>query len=283
MKTGTITLAAAVLATFAGAAAAQNTTVTTGTETTGNTENTTTGGTTGGTTTGGTTNDLSLPTKNHSSLITSMIGHWQTTTKLWTTPDTEPQTAKGITKMTATLGGRFVQQDFDCTMGGSPFKGTGFFGFNNTNGRFESFWIDSCSTGMQMSTGERQSDGSIVWNLTFTDENGTTQNTKTVTRFPAKDTVVFETYAVGTNGSEFKTLEVTYNRTNQITPAGNNRLSKALLNNHNINKNTTTKSNGTTATTNGTTTNFNGTTTTTTTTDASQDGTTTETTPVVPQ
>jgi hypothetical protein len=271
MKTGTITLAAAVLATFAGAAAAQNTTVTTGTETTGTTENTTTGGTTGGTTTGGTTNDLSLPTKNHSSLITSMIGRWQTTTKLWTTPETEPQTARGITTMTATLGGRFVQQDFACSMGGSPFKGTGFFGFNNTNGRFESFWIDNCSTGMQMSTGERQSDGSIVWNLTFTDENGATQNTKTVTRFPAKDTVVFETYAVGTNGSEFKTLEVTYNRTNQITPAGNNRLSKTT---------NTTNTNNTT-----TTGNFNGTTTTTTTTttDASQNGTTTETTPVVPQ
>ena len=242
MKTGTITLAAAVLATFAGAAAAQNTTVTTGTDT----------------------------TKNHSSLITSMIGRWQTTTKLWTTPETEPQTAKGITTMTATLGGRFVQQDFACSMGGSPFKGTGFFGFNNTNGRFESFWIDNCSTGMQMSTGERQSDGSIVWNLTFTDENGATQNTKTVTRFPEKDTVVFETYAIGTNGSEFKTLEVTYNRTNQITPAGNNRLSKT--NNTNTNNTTTANFNGTTNTT-----------TTTTTTDASQTGTTTETTPVVPQ
>lgn len=260
MKTGTITLAAAVLATFAGAAAAQNTTVTTGTDTTG------------GTTTGGTTNDLSLPTKNHSSLITSMIGRWQTTTKLWTTPETEPQTARGITTMTATLGGRFVQQDFACAMGGSPFKGTGFFGFNNTNGRFESFWIDNCSTGMQMSTGERQSDGSIVWNLTFTDENGATQNTKTVTRFPEKDTVVFETYAIGTNGSEFKTLEVTYNRTNQITPAGNNRLSKTNTN--------TTNTTTTTGNFNGTT---NTSTTTTTTTDASQTGTTTETTPVVPQ
>ncbi len=272
MKTGTITLAAALLATFAGTALAQET-VTINADATNNNTNTVT--TTDGTTTNTTTTEnLSLPTKSHGELITSMIGRWQTSTKFWATPEAEPATSTGITTMTAAMGGRFVKQEFSAAMGGTSFKGTGYFGFNTANQQLESFWIDNLSTGMLMSTGQRQSDGSIVWTANYTDENGQTQTAKSVTRFPSKNTIVFKSYEVASTGSEFKTMEVTYTRAGQVSPAGNNRFS--------FNNTTTTNktANNTTNTTNTTGTTGTTGTTTTTTTDASQNDTTTPTEPV---
>lgn len=276
MKTGTITLAAALLATFAGTALAQETVTINADTTNTNTVTTTNNGTNTNTTNTTTTDNLSLPTKSHGELITSMIGRWQTTTKFWTTPEAEPATSTGITTMTAAMGGRFVKQEFSAAMGGTSFKGTGYFGFNTANQQLESFWIDNLSTGMLMSTGQRQNDGSIVWTATYTDENGQTQTAKSVTRFPSKNTIVFESYEVASTGTEFKTMEVTYTRAGQVSPAGNNRLS---FNNNTITNKTA--NNTTTNTTN--TTNTTGTTTTTTTTDASQSDNTTTPTEPVPQ
>lgn len=286
MKTGTMTLTAALFISLAGAALGQTsvTTVGEGTTNTTNTTNTTTittgTNTTGTTTTGtvttgtgntGTTENLSHPTKAHGELISAMIGRWTTTTKFWATPGTEPTVTNGASTMTATLGGRFVKQEFATRMGSNEFKGTSYFGFNTANQQLESFWVDNLSTGMLMSTGQRQSDGSIVWTATYTDEHGQTQTAKSVTRFPAKDTIVFESYEVASTGGEFKTMEVTYTRSGQVTPGGNDRV-------------TTNFGTGTKTAPGTNTTNTTGTTTTTTsTTDASQTQTTTPETTVVPQ
>jgi hypothetical protein len=162
-------------------------------------------------------------------------------------------------------------------MGNTPFRGTGFFGFNNANQRLESFWIDNLSTGMLMSTGQRQNDGSIVWTGTYTDENGNTQTAKSITRFPSKDTIIFETYDVASTGTEFKTLEVTYNRTGTVIPAlararahnntntfklGPGRVAAVAAKTNTTNTTNTTKNFNTTNTTNNTTTDASGTNTT---------------------
>jgi len=168
--------------------------------------------------------ETTKPSKTHGDLITSFIGRWHTTSKNWSNANAEPTTATGLTTMTPAMGGRFVKQEFACANGENPFKGTGYFGFNSASGNFESFWIDTLSTGMVNGTGTRENDGTIVWTTTWFDENGKSNSSKTVTSFPNDNTVVCTTYTVA-NGAEFKNSEVTYTRAGQVTPEGNVRFS----------------------------------------------------------
>lgn len=159
------------------------------------------------------------PGAKHLQLATRMSGTWQTTTTFWTAPDAAPQTSGGAARVSPVLNGRFVCQEIDSRFAGRPFKGLGYFGFNNGSNRFESFWIDNESTGMLTCTGSQSEDGSITWKGAFTDPiSGQNKTAKSITRFPAKDHWVFEMYDTTSDGREFLSLKVDYNRTGH-TPA----------------------------------------------------------------
>lgn len=153
------------------------------------------------------------PSKEHVMLAKNMAGNWNATTKFWMAPNTEAVTSTGTAQFSPVMGARFIMQEQTGEFAGQKFKGLGFFGYNNGAKCFESFWIDNESTLMLMSTGTQQADGSIEWKGTYTDPmSGEKRTSRSVTRFPAENTFVYEMYEKGSDGTEFKSLEVTYTR-----------------------------------------------------------------------
>ena len=94
------------------------------------------------------------------------VGTWKAKVKCWMDPAGEPEESAGTIKNTWVLGKRYLRQDYSGEgMGGGPFEGTGYFGFNNVTGNYEGFWIDSMSTGMMTETGRVDRAGK-VWTMT---------------------------------------------------------------------------------------------------------------------
>lgn len=159
------------------------------------------------------------PGAKHGKLATGMSGLWSTNTTFRSSPSAAPQTADGTARIAPTLDGRFVMQEFNAEMFGKSFKGMGFFGFNNASKQFESFWVDSATTGMLFCTGAEQADGSITWTGSYTDPvSGQNKTAKSVSRFNGRDAWSYEMYDTTSDGQEFISLSVTYTRTGN-TPA----------------------------------------------------------------
>lgn len=159
------------------------------------------------------------PGAQHLKLSSAMSGVWQTTTTYRTEPTGTPVVSTGTAQVSPTLNGRFILQEVVGKMGDQEFRGMGFFGFNNATKQFESFWVDNESTGMLSCTGKEQADGSIVWTGAYADPiTGQNKSSKSITRFPGKDNWVFEMYDTTSDGREFLSLKVEYNRTGH-TPA----------------------------------------------------------------
>lgn len=189
----------------------------------GSTQPTTPATTTTGSTTPDNANEAwgqhNNPGANHGKLATGMSGLWSTTTTFRSGPNAESQTATGNARIAPTLDGRFVMQEFNSEFFGKTFKGMGFFGFNNASKQFESFWVDSATTGMLFCTGTQGADGSITWTGSYTDPvSGQNKTAKSVSRFNGRDAWSFEMYDTTSDGQEFVSLSVAYTRTGN-TPA----------------------------------------------------------------
>jgi len=153
------------------------------------------------------------PGKEHLTLQKNMVGEWNATSKFWMAPNTEAMSSSGTARFSSAMGGRFVMQEHSGEIMGEKFKGLGFFGYNNGAKTFESFWIDNESTLMLTSSGTQQADGSIEWKGSYTDPmSGAIRTSRSVTRFQADGSMVYEMYDNGTDGTEFKSLEITYTR-----------------------------------------------------------------------
>ena len=61
----------------------------------------------------------------------------------------------------ALLGGRYVRQEYDSPMGGMPFEGIGYTGFNKATGKFEAVWMDNTGTGIMFLAGEESEPGKV--------------------------------------------------------------------------------------------------------------------------
>ncbi len=153
------------------------------------------------------------PGKEHLFLTKNMVGEWTCNTKFWMAPNTDAVSSTATARFSPAMNGRFVMQEHNGEFMGNKFRGLGFCGYNNGAKCFESFWIDNESTLMLMSTGTQQADGSIEWKGTYTDPmSGEKKTSRSVTRFPADNTIVYEMYDNTSDGTEFKSLEVTYTR-----------------------------------------------------------------------
>ncbi len=156
---------------------------------------------------------VNMPGKNHAFLLGNMLGEWNASSKLWLQPNSEPQSSEGTCVCTPMMTGRFVQMEHSGEMMGLPFKGLGYFGYNNASEKFENVWMDSSSTSLMVSTGGKQNDNTVVWTGNYVDPmTKQTKTSKSTTRFVGQNEMVFEMYETWTDGTEFKTLEITYTR-----------------------------------------------------------------------
>ena len=150
----------------------------------------------------------------HHETFKPMVGTWNAVVKLWMDPAGEPQEATGQMVNSMVLGGRFIEHDYKGQSFGMEFLGKGFFGFDNTAGQYEGLWIDTTSTQMQAETGNYDpatKTFNMIGEVTCP-SSGETIKKRSVIRIIDDNAHTMEMFFVGPDGSEFKSMEISYTR-----------------------------------------------------------------------
>ena len=102
---------------------------------------------------------MGAPDEHHEGLHV-FVGSWKTQTKALSA-GMEAFNSTGSATFEPAMDGRFIKQNFNGNMMGSPFKGTGVTGYNKAAKRYEGVWYDDMSTAMYFVTGKKTDDGWI--------------------------------------------------------------------------------------------------------------------------
>lgn len=146
--------------------------------------------------------------------LASLAGSWSITTKSWPEPGKDPiiQTGKSTSRMV--LGGRFLQEEVDMTGEPMPFSGMGLSGYDNTQGEYFTFWMDTMGTGGMLMHGQLDPSGKTMrMTGTFPDPISKQDMIfRSVTTYETLDryTAVFYMTMPGTD--EMKSMEMTGQR-----------------------------------------------------------------------
>lgn len=153
------------------------------------------------------------PGENHKYLEV-LQGDWKMAGKSWMDPAAEPMAWDGTSKKTMLMGGRYLREEVKSQMEGDVFTGVGVLGYNNLTQKYWSIWYDSMSTGVAFSEGTCDSTGKVFKLVGDYDDPMTGGKTKarTVLTIVDKGTHTYETYQINPDGSEFKSMEITYLR-----------------------------------------------------------------------
>lgn len=153
------------------------------------------------------------PGEPHARLAKS-AGSWKTTSTMWMEPGAEPMPSEGKVERKMILDGRVLVEHFHGDMGGTPFEGMGFTGYDNTTGKYWGVWMDSMSTAAYNSEGTCTEDHSrCSYTMTGTDPvTGDTKTWRMEMEYIGDDSEKFTMYDTR-DGTEFKSMEVVYERT----------------------------------------------------------------------
>src|SRR5262245_29856692 len=151
------------------------------------------------------------PTEIHERMA-KRAGEYETTSKL-TLPDGKAQESKGTAKITAVLGGRFLQEESSGTLLGNPVSGLKLVGHNADAGLFEAVWMYTGSTAMMTMSGKMNEESkSVEFAASVPGPKGAKMNFMIVYKFADADTFTVELTARGEDGSKGPTMETTYTR-----------------------------------------------------------------------
>lgn len=155
------------------------------------------------------------PNDNHKKLE-AFAGNWDIASTFWMDgPDKPPMTDKASSRVTWTLGGRYLKQEFKGTFMGMPMDGLGFLGYDNIKKAYTMFWIDNTSTAMATATGRFDDAGTDLTLNGKMDDPMTGEMDKDVRyvfRKSEKDRYVFEMHEVPAKGPSVKFGEMVYTR-----------------------------------------------------------------------
>lgn len=158
------------------------------------------------------------PNENHK-LLQQFVGDWDVKTKFWMAPGAPPEESTATMNAKSEFGGRFVTGTFNGNFMGMPFEGRLALGYNNNSKQHESIWYDSMGTGMGFSTGTASSDGKVfTMTGTHTEPDGTKKTTREVTTITSPSSYISEFFEILPDGTENKTMELTYTRKGSPAP-----------------------------------------------------------------
>ena len=144
-----------------------------------------------------------------------MVGAWKIESKMWMMPEAPPTVSAGTAEFRLILDGRYIEQVYKCDMGGQGFEGRGIEGYDKLKKKYVSLWMDNMSTGMYMSEGTYDEKTKATTYYGKADDPFTGQKdkvVKSVAREITKDKVIFDMYDTAPDGTEFKSMEITYTR-----------------------------------------------------------------------
>lgn len=157
---------------------------------------------------------MNAPGKNHE-MLARFVGTWDAKCSFWLKPTDEPVTGTGTLTSESIYEGRFVRSSFSGTglSKDKPLMGTSFLGYNTMTKKFETFWIDSSTTGMMLATGDATADGkTLTFTHTFDDPlTGGKTTAKYVYAWTGDDAFVFTMYRT-VGEKDVKEGEITYTR-----------------------------------------------------------------------
>src|SRR5262249_5478919 len=90
------------------------------------------------------------------------VGNWKAEGKCWEEPGGKPQVSQAKAKGAWTMGGHFLQEDFQGEMMGKEFHGRTLLGYDNVKQTFNSVWISDMQTSMFITEGKSESDNLVI-------------------------------------------------------------------------------------------------------------------------
>lgn len=129
----------------------------------------------------------------------------------------DPMVSTGVMENTSELGGLYLRQNYrgDPSPGSElTFQGHGYWGFNQTLGRYEGFWIDNASTTMQLETGHVDASGNR-WEMSsefFLAPGQPPMRKRSVIEWLDNHNHLMRTWIQPPGSPEFLSMEITYRR-----------------------------------------------------------------------
>lgn len=140
-------------------------------------------------------------------------GDWEGEVKLWFAPGKPPMTMKETKKRESLFEKRFVMERMDAASAMGEFHALQIFGYNNSEKRYEAFYIDNGGTAMSMLTGTFDADTkTFTFSGNETDMTGKKVKTRATLDCSKKDKQILTGYKPGRDGKEFKAFEGTFTR-----------------------------------------------------------------------
>lgn len=99
-----------------------------------------------------------MPGEQHAHFAAA-VGEYDIATKWRMDPNSDWEEAPASSKVSTTLGGRYMVEKFKGDFGGMPFEGLLFLGYDNTKQEYVAVWMDSMSTRPMISYGTTDDKG----------------------------------------------------------------------------------------------------------------------------
>ena len=142
-----------------------------------------------------------------------MAGTWKAHVKSYNDPNQPPAESDGTSTYEMTLDGRYLLERFSGEMPGmGPFNGMGILAFNNVTSEYEHIWMDSMSTGIFMSKGKPNADGSCTFKGEMDNPMGGGKWPCRMEFKPAGENQRHFEMWCSMGGPEVKMMEITYTR-----------------------------------------------------------------------
>ena len=103
------------------------------------------------------------------SFIAKSVGEWDVASKMWMDPAGAPMEYKGQSSSKMVLGGRYLMEEFNSNIMGSPYEGLMLQGYDNLQKRYFSIWMDNMSTWPSISYGQVDDKGKFISDGTMYD------------------------------------------------------------------------------------------------------------------
>lgn len=152
-----------------------------------------------------------MPGAEHK-MLGGMAGTWNAKVTSWMVPGAPPSTMEGVSENKMIMD-RYMEQRFSGNFQGMPFEGIGYTGYDNVKKQYWGTWMDNMSTGMMMTTGGPNADGTWTFTGTMPDPmTGKDAKVEEKLKMIDADHHTLEMWTPGPDGKMFKMMEITYSR-----------------------------------------------------------------------
>jgi hypothetical protein len=152
------------------------------------------------------------PVQQHRDLA-RFEGDFEVRGKAWSLPGQPPQDVVGTSRLRMVLGDRYLQERFESDSFGAPFQGIGLTGFDTVENRFFVTWFDSMTTFPATMKSEPGAASDAIAMKGDVPCAGAVRTRKIVMKAQSPGSHVSEFFEVLADGTETKTMELTYTKT----------------------------------------------------------------------